>query len=75
MERKSDKKRHSRRYYRRKDEWLIEDRQQGRWNRFGGNEVIAEEEKSRHDGMDPVKNVLGCLLGGVRWSSGHKAPR
>jgi len=78
VEGKSDKKRLSRRHYRRKEErWLDDGRQgrQGRRDGFGSDEVVAREEESRRSGMDPLKNVLGCLLGGVRWQAGYKAQR
>jgi hypothetical protein len=75
VEGKPDKKRLSRRHYRRKEERWLEDGQQGQRNRFGSDELVAGEEQSRRNGMGPVENVLGCLLGGVRWPTGHKAQR
>jgi hypothetical protein len=75
VEGKSDKKRLSRRHCRhRKERWHV-DSHQGRQERIGSDGLPTEEEQSRRNGMDPVKNLVGHLLGGVRWPTRNRPQR
>lgn len=72
---RADKKRRSRRRHHGEEERWLDDGQQGRRHRVGSDEMVGEEEQSRRNGIDPVKNLFGCLLRGVRWLTIHKQQR